>query len=90
MGSHPEQSDLEARSRALLANAKRPLSRDRIADALWLTYADTSRLLSDLRAAGVVEIVATRTGIRHEAERSTRRRPLPHQGLRTTPGRPGD
>jgi hypothetical protein len=71
MGSH-EQSDLEARARALLASAKRPLSRDRIADLLWLSYANTSRLLSDLRAAGVVEIVATRTGIRYRLTQRTR------------------
>jgi hypothetical protein len=67
-----EQSDLEARARALLASAKRPLSRDRIADLLRLSYADTSRLLSDLRAAGVFEIVATRTGVRYRLTKTTR------------------
>jgi hypothetical protein len=72
MGSHNEQSDLEARARALLSSAKRPLSRDRIADLLRLSYADTSRLISDLRAAGVVEIVATRTGIRYRLTMSAR------------------
>jgi DNA-binding IclR family transcriptional regulator len=75
MGSHPEQSDLEAR--ALLANAKRPLSQDRIADALGLSYADTSRLLSGLRAARVVEIVATRTGIRYRLTKRTPNRGEP-------------
>jgi hypothetical protein len=67
-----QESDLEARARALLASAKRPLSRDRIADLLWLSYADTSRLLSDLRAASVVEIVATRTGIRYRLTKTIR------------------
>jgi hypothetical protein len=69
-----QHSDLEARARALLASAKRPLSRDRIADLLWLSYADTSRLLSDLRATGVVEIVATCTGIRYRLTNSTANR----------------
>jgi len=76
MSSH-EQSDLAARARALLSSAKRPLSRDRIADMLWLSYADTSRLLSDLRAAGVVEIVATRTGIRYRLTKTIRNRGEP-------------